>query len=209
MKIYTKTGDNGETSYIGGRVSKASEMVDVLGNLDELNASLGLTIAQSTKPKRPKSKPSVLSFDSTIISIQSTLFDIGAVVASPSPVLKSSTLAKILPAKTLELEKQIDETEATLPALQNFILPGGAPTGASLHVARAICRRAERSIVKLISSIDFKSDIQEAYQQNLKDTQKYLNRLSDYLFVLARFVNQAEGAPERTWVGSEHTKLKI
>lgn len=175
MKIYTRTGDKGNTGLFGGqRVPKSSVRLHAYGTLDELNAVLGVIVAD--KSLAPPLKPQ-------LIKIQMLLFQIGADLATP---LESK--AKILrmnakPAKTLET--WIDEMEKELPPITRFILPGGSAVGAKLHEARTVCRGAERLIVELRD----KEKITEAIIT-------IINRLSDYLFVAARYANKHLGIPE-------------
>lgn len=176
MKIYTKTGDAGETGLFGGgRVPKDDPRVRAYGDVDELNAWIGFAIAIHLP-----------TFESNVLeTIQRDLFAIGAELATPN----SAKLRASLDAATVgALERVIDSYDPKLKPLKNFILPGGSPKGAALHVARTVCRRAERSVVTLARS----------QQINLLIIQ-YLNRLSDLLFVLARAVNMQAGHDEITW----------
>ncbi|GAB4225493.1 MAG: cob(I)yrinic acid a,c-diamide adenosyltransferase [Chlamydiales bacterium] len=187
MKIYTKTGDKGDTSLFNGeRVSKSDEKIHTLGTLDECNATLGLAI--SYLPDEPKFK----KVHNQLIEIQHALFDIGAAVATPR---SSSNEKKINQTRfdnqaTKSVEDWIDEWDKELPPLKTFILPGGHPSAAVLHLARNICRRAERHAVPL----SLHEDVSEQVMM-------YLNRLSDYLFVLSRVVNHLTGIQESPWRG--------
>lgn len=179
MKIYTRTGDRGETAFLGGkRVSKADLRVSAYGEVDELNAWLGLVRASGLDEPLAH----------IVEQIQRDLFAIGARLADPS-----GTVADRLDKTTVgeqhvrRLEAWIDELEGGLPPLRRFILAGGSPSGASLHVARTICRRAERSIVRLGA---------DALEPPLLE---YINRLSDLLFVMARAANHRAGVPETEW----------
>ena len=176
MKIYTKTGDGGETGLFGGgRVPKDDPRVRAYGDVDELNATLGFGAAL---------EPGDFELE-TLHTIQRDLFSIGAELATPNPAkLRDSVTADQVSA----LEQVIDRHEATLPALKNFILPGGAPKAAAFHLARTTCRRAERSVVTLARA-----------QQINPVIIHYLNRLSDLLFVLARAVNQRAGHSDIVW----------
>lgn len=184
MKIYTKTGDSGETALYGGtRVSKASARVDSYGNIDELNSFIGVAKAQI-------SDENILS---QLENIQFNLFTLGSEAATPTDKLMlangKSRLSLVLDEKDIEeLESWMDEMEATLQPLQYFILPGGGSGATAFHVARTVCRRAERSLVFLNDSEPVRPELI-----------KYLNRLSDYLFVLARFVSQLNGEKEEYW----------
>jgi cob(I)alamin adenosyltransferase len=180
VKIYTKTGDQGQTGLIGGtRVPKDHARVAAYGDIDELNAAIGLAKAHTRDARL-----------STLLGeIQRDLFALGAQLADPTAkVGAKKAKAAITAARILRLEKAIDNREAALPPLTAFILPGGAPLGASLHLARTICRRAERAIVTLARSEPVDPRVLA-----------YVNRLADLLFVLARFENQRSGEPEDRW----------
>jgi len=178
VKIYTRTGDSGETALFDNRrVSKADPLVDAYGEVDELNAWLGLV----------RSAWSGQDIDDALVHIQRDLFAVGAQLADPSERLAGRvTKAFISDADVERLETLIDRLERELPPLTRFILAGGAPAGASLHVARTVCRRAERRIVALSPPPDLL-------------IVRYINRLSDLLFVLARVVNHRAGQPETEW----------
>jgi cob(I)alamin adenosyltransferase len=178
MKIYTKGGDTGETSLFDQtRVSKADARVDAYGEVDELNAALGVA--------RSHLQPGELA--EAIEAIQKDLFGIGAMLADPAAKIAARvTKAHVGDAEVARLEALIDRLEEELPPLRRFILPGGGRAGASLHLARTICRRAERRVVALGA---------EAHPGVIV----YLNRLSDLLFVMARAVNHREGVPETEW----------
>ncbi len=178
MKIYTKTGDMGETSLYGGRrVEKDAVRIEAYGTVDELNAHLGVVRTLALPP----------GVNELLERIQNELFVLGADLATP-PGTTSSNVRRIDTAAVQRLEQDIDRLDVTLPELRTFILPSGSPAGAALHVARTICRRAERRTVHLIreESLDRLPVI-------------YLNRLADLLFVLARHVNHALGSPETPW----------
>ena len=176
MKIYTRTGDQGETSLFDGtRVSKADARVDTYGDVDELQAWLGFA--------RAAGAPERLAV--MIEQLQRDLFALGAQLADPAhKIADRVTKATLSSDDIARLEGWIDALEAGLPPLRHFILAGGAPAGASLHVARAVCRRAERRMVALGAD-------------PLLVT--YVNRLSDLLFVMARAANHDTGAPETEW----------
>ena len=179
MKIYTKTGDAGETSlFDNSRVSKADARVDAYGEVDELNACLGAARAAGVDP----------DIGRVVESIQRDLFAVGARLADPSSrIAERVTKAAVSDAQVLLLEQTIDRLESELPPLRRFILPGGSAAGALLHLARTVCRRAERRVVGLgAGAADATVVI-------------YLNRLSDLLFVMARAVNHRAGAPETEW----------
>lgn len=187
MKIYTKTGDKGETSlFTGQRVSKSD--LDALGTIDEVNCALGVCLAHLPRGSK---------YDEVceqLITIQHTLFDLGAALATPLTRAKAAKISKTRfdSEGTALLEKWIDAMEEHLPKLHTFILPGGSLLGAHLHLARSISRRAER----LIIPIHLEGDVSD-------DVLMYINRLSDYLFVCSRYVNHLTHTPEVTW---EHHK---
>jgi len=176
MKIYTKTGDAGDTGLFGGgRVPKDDPRVRAYGDVDELNAALGFAAALA---------PADFEL-TTVQSIQRDLFSIGAELATPNPAkLRAAVTADQVSA----LEQVIDKHEATLAPLKNFILPGGTPKAAAFHLARTTCRRAERAVVTLSREQQINSVIIH-----------YLNRLSDLLFVLARAVNKQAGGSDIAW----------
>ncbi|MSR67639.1 cob(I)yrinic acid a,c-diamide adenosyltransferase [Candidatus Peribacteria bacterium] len=176
MKIYTRTGDKGKTGLFGGqRVPKSALRLHAYGSLDELNACLGVVTSEDNLPK-PLSKQ--------IEEIQSLLFQIGADLATP--LESSANILRMTEAPAMQMEQWIDEMELSLSPLTRFILPGGSRAGAELHFARTICRRAERLIVEL----DEKEKI-------TKTIIVIINRLSDYLFVAARYANKKLSAEEK------------
>lgn len=179
MKIYTKTGDKGETSLFGGkRVSKADLRVEAYGTVDELNSLVGFVIAKSIKSEE--------IVDKTLMGIQNDLLTIGSSLATPA---KSHTLPmKNLDTRVDEFERIIDKMTEVLPPLAQFILPGGSQTGALLHVARSVARRAERRIVALAKKEDIDTRILI-----------YFNRLSDLFFTMARYINHQENHMEHVW----------
>ena len=179
MKIYTRTGDSGDTGLFGGpRVRKDDIRIEAYGTVDELNAVLGLARAE----------PASADLSQLLESLQHDLFVIGAELATPEP--GQQQLPAIGTADVERLEGCIDQYEAELPPLKQFILPGGSAGGATLHVARAVCRRAERCVITLQG----KSETEISSSIII-----YLNRLSDLLFVLARFANQQAAQPEIAW----------
>lgn len=181
MKIYTKVGDKGKTFLMDNtNVYKDSTRVSAYGAVDELNSFLGIVIARIGKPCEKYQK---YLFD-ILITIQKDLFLIGSSLANP----KSRVLDVNLNDKTIVFEGQIDYMTKMLPKLSNFILPGGGRLGAFLHIARAVCRRAERDIVRL--SQKEKTD---------KTLLSYFNRLSDLLFTMARYANYNENQKEIIW----------
>ena len=179
MKIYTKTGDTGETSLFDNtRVSKADARVDAYGEVDELNACLGVARGAGVDEE----------IATLIESLQKDLFALGARLADPSARIAARVEKVVIGSDAVErLELTIDRLEATLPPLRRFILPGGSPAGAALHLARTICRRAERRVIGLGSG---------AVDPILL---VYMNRLSDLLFVMARVVNHRSGVAETEW----------
>jgi cob(I)alamin adenosyltransferase len=182
MKVYTRGGDGGETSLFGGgRVGKGHARVEALGDVDELNASLGWAINEIDEPETR----------SRLESIQHDLFAIGAELATPpARAGRAKPETPRLPEGHVTLlERWIDEVQEGLPPLTAFVLPGGARGAAALHLARTVCRRAERAVVRLGES--------EAVDMTVVP---YLNRLSDLLFVLARGENQRAGAGDVEWV---------
>ena len=178
MKLYTRTGDAGETSrFDGTRVSKSDSRVDAYGEVDELNAWLGLARASRLDD----------DLDAEIVQLQRDLFALGAQLADPADKITDRvTKAALGDNDVARLEQVIDRLEADLPPLRRFILAGGSPAGAALHVARTVCRRAERRMVALQPPVD-------------AVLVRYVNRLSDLLFVLAREVNHRAGAAETDW----------
>jgi cob(I)alamin adenosyltransferase len=186
MKIYTKKGDAGETGLIGGaRVAKDHLRVQACGELDELNAILGLVQANAAF-----GLPLPAGLDAELRSLQADLFLLGAELATPRG--GSLGLRGINATSTEVLEQAIDRMEASLPPLKSFILPGGSVAGAQLHLARTVCRRVERRIAVLHRAEPLRSDVLQ-----------YVNRFSDYLFVAARYVNQALGIVESPWIPRE------
>lgn len=181
MKIYTRTGDKGTTSLFGGtRVSKSSLRVEAYGTVDELNSVIGVVIAES---QNYNSK-----VKSELERIQYDLFDIGAGLASPG-IKNQESRIKNLEKRVVEFEKFIDEMTKELPELRNFILSGGGKAGSLLHVARTVCRRAERRIVALAKK-----------EHVARDVLIYFNRLSDLVFTMARYINMKEKKVETIWV---------
>ncbi len=178
MKIYTRTGDAGETAlFDNSRVSKADPRVDAYGEVDELNAWLGFVRASGIDA----------DLDADLIRIQRDLFAVGAQLADPAERLADRVTKAFVADEDVErLERLIDRLEQELPPLTRFILPGGAAAGGALHVARTVCRRAERRIVGLTPVAD-------------ELLIRYINRLSDLLFVLARVVNHRVHQPETEW----------
>lgn len=180
MRIYTKTGDDGQTGLFGGgRVSKAHARVEAYGAVDELNSVIGLALAQLSDAQASQ----------RLALVQSDLFAIGAHLATPAETRgKRPQLPDLPGARVEQMEQWMDELDAALPELRVFILPGGTVAGATLHVARSVARRAERRVIALAGQDTVDSGIVV-----------YLNRLSDYLFLLARMTNSRAGVAERPW----------
>ena len=171
MKIYTRTGDSGETSLFGGtRISKKDLRIESYGTIDELNACIG--VARASWPSSP--------IDAQLQKVQADLFDIGAYLAAPN----SDRFTSVPAERIADLERDIDRMEDELSPLKSFILPGGSLAASHLHIARTVCRRSERLIVALGDS---------------STTLAYLNRLADYLFVAARFANKHHGVADTPW----------
>lgn len=186
MKIYTRTGDAGASGLIGGeRVRKHHLRLEAYGAVDELNSALGCALAASLPD----------SVSEPIEWVQHELFVIGAELAAPKP--SETSLPRTTPAMVTRLERAIDGWEAGLPQLREFILPGGSPGAAYLHLSRAVCRRAERRITELADVI---AGDDTATDDPISPTLlAYINRLGDALFVAARLVNQASGQSEHPW----------
>lgn len=183
MKIYTRTGDGGETGLFGGkRVPKHHLRVEAYGQVDELNAVIGLALALEPRPYARD----------VLEQAQRDLFTIGAELATPdlAKLAKALRGPRVGPPAVAALEQAIDRHEAGLPPLREFILPGGVPKAAALHLARTVCRRAERAVVMFH---------RKHRTGGSSSVVPYLNRLSDLLFVLARAANHAAGAPDQPW----------
>lgn len=179
MKIYTKGGDKGETSLLGGtRVAKSHERVEAYGNLDELNSFIGLVRDRDINPH----------YRDILIRIQQNLFVAEALIAR-DPEKQTRELPTLSDQEITLLEREIDAMNEELPPLTNFILPGGHTVVSECHIARTVCRRAERSLIRLNQS----SPVEDIII-------RFLNRLSDYLFVLARKTGQDLGATETPWI---------
>ncbi len=178
MKIYTKTGDTGETSLFGGtRVSKDVLRIEAYGTVDELNSILGVCRSFNTAQE----------IDSILQQIQDTLFTLGADLATPFSV-QSQAITRIAHSDYEVFERTIDALTEKIEPLKSFILPGGNRVAAMIHLARTVCRRAERYVVRLMHEEEINNE-----------TIIYLNRLSDLLFVLARYANALSGTPEVKW----------
>jgi len=179
MKIYTKTGDRGDTRLFDGTgVRKHNDRVEAYGEVDELNSFIGAAAAFIDDGE----------LVTMLNDIQKDLFSVGAQLADPGFKERNKPKFIVSPDRTAALEKAIDAFETELPPLRQFILAGGGRAGALLHVARTVCRRAERRVVSLSEKVDVHPNVIE-----------YLNRLSDFLFVIARVVNRREGKQEIPW----------
>lgn len=185
-RIYTKRGDTGETSLAGGqRVAKDSLRIEAYGTIDELNACTG--VANLDCQKQAGQDPRMGLLAAMILRVQHELFNLGSILATrPEDVHPKQ--ARITPAEVLQLEREIDAMNEDLPPLRSFVLPGGTRLNASLHVARTVCRRAERLLIALSR--------QEAVPP---ETIQYLNRLSDAMFVWSRWANYVLHVPEVLW----------
>jgi cob(I)alamin adenosyltransferase len=182
MKIYTKTGDRGDTGLFGGaRVSKASTRVTAYGEVDELNSVIGLVL----------SEPFDAGISALLTDVQSRLFDVGAELATAPDSKVALGIPLIGEPEVERLEQAIDLAESELAPLKTFVLPGGCRAAAYLHLARTVCRRAERCMVQLASD--------EAVRP---EALRYLNRLSDALFVFARLANHRANIADVPWVGA-------
>ena len=185
-KIYTGTGDRGKTSLFSGeRVPKSFERVETYGDVDELNSILG--ILASTLPE------DLLEFNVELRAFQSDLLHIGAWLATTPDSPFSGELLEIGDEQITRLEEAIDRMEEDLPTLRSFIIPGGHQSAAYAHMARTVCRRTERHVVKLMVKGH------ERNAESLRGVIVFLNRLSDYLFVFARYCNLMMGVPDTLW----------
>ncbi|MBJ6759546.1 cob(I)yrinic acid a,c-diamide adenosyltransferase [Myxococcaceae bacterium JPH2] len=180
MKIYTKSGDAGETGLFGGgRVAKDDARVDAYGEVDELNATLGMARGFSLPP----------DLDALLQRIQDQLFTVGSVLATPTGTKASSYIPELKASWAEDMEHAIDRFEEELPKMTHFILPGGTQAAAALHLGRTVCRRCERRSVPLVREGDVPASVVV-----------YLNRLSDLLFVMARLANHRAGVPDVKWI---------
>jgi cob(I)alamin adenosyltransferase len=187
MKIYTGTGDRGRTSLFSGeRVSKDQRRIEAYGDLDELNAVLGALAASMPRERSQLCEE--------IEVIQSDLFDAGAWLATRQDTPSQEVLAEVDRGRVERLERSIDRMGQELPALKEFILPGGHIAASWAHIARTVCRRVERRVVALSHD-----PAEYTSPDELRGIITWLNRLSDYLFVLARYCNHVTGVPEITW----------
>jgi cob(I)alamin adenosyltransferase len=186
MKIYTKSGDTGETGLFGGgRVPKDDERVDAYGEVDELNAALGLA----------RGFPLPADLEGLLQRLQEQLFTVGAVLATPAGTKASSYIPVLQAAWVEAMEHAIDAFEGELPKMTHFILPGGSQASSALHLARTVCRRAERRVIPLVREGKVAADVV-----------MFLNRLSDLLFVMARVANHRAGVADVKWIPEPPTK---
>lgn len=185
MKLYTKSGDDGSTGLFGGgRVAKDDPRVEAYGTVDELNATLGLAVAAANG-----AAPLMIRLREILTSIQSRLFDLGADLATPADSAHADRIARIEVSHVAEAEAWIDEVDGGNVEMTHFVLPGGTELAGRLHLARTVCRRAERAIVTLRATAPV-SDPALAY----------VNRISDLLFAMARRANLAAGVPDVPWL---------
>jgi cob(I)alamin adenosyltransferase len=192
MRIYTKFGDTGLTALFDGtRVPKSHLRIDTYGTLDELNSHLGLAIAHCPDPPLAQQ----------LTDLQIDLFILSSDLATPAGSKNEAKITRTSPQAIADLEQQIDDATAQLPPLKRFILPGGTPTAARLHVARTVCRRAERLLTALLAA-----EQNTPQEPALHTPLIYLNRLSDLLFTLARLANKREGRPDVEWDASDARK---
>lgn len=188
--LYTGTGDTGLTSLVTGqRVNKECQRLEAYGTLDELSSHLGSIIACTDCPTDDRH---------TLLQVQNLLFDLGAYLATlPQPGTKPN-VARLTPNHITAIETRIDTLDTLTPTLRCFILPGGTPLAATTHIARTVCRRAERRIISLS-------------RNEYVDPQliKYINRLSDYLFILARYINHLAGVEDTPWKKTDSTQKTL
>jgi len=186
-KIYTKVGDDGQTSLVSGtKISKGHIRLEAYGTVDELNSTLGVARAELKRAKGAKKNR--LKLDAWFQEIQNDLFNLGSLLACEKPEI-SKKLPSISEKQITEMETQIDQMTKVLKPLRQFILPGGHPLAATLHVSRTVCRRAERWTVRLSKEEDSIDPL----------TIKYLNRLSDFLFTASRYANHLMKTAETVW----------
>lgn len=191
VKVYTRTGDDGTTyCFKSGRIPKDDRLIEAIGSVDELNSMLGLLVAQLN------AEPGAITPEeiAEIQSIQNRLFDVGGALATWSVEKQFAELLSRI--DEVPLEQWIDRMEEQLPEIRQFILPGGAIVASQAHLCRAFCRRAERHVVAVYHGL---AEDSERVANGLLKVMKYLNRLSDYLFVVARYLNQQAGGREIFW----------
>lgn len=187
-RVYTRTGDRGDTGLVGGhRVGKDDLRIDCYGTVDELNSVLGLA-RQHTRPQRPEEAGPLAELDAILARVQNELFNLGSLLATRAEDLRP-TQPVIKEHHVTRLEHEIDQFNEELPELRSFVLPGGGSLGAHLHLARTVCRRAERDIVALNTEEPVPTEVLV-----------YVNRLSDWLFALARAENAVNGVADVAWI---------
>lgn len=186
-RVYTRTGDDGKTALVGGdRVAKTDPRIAAYGDVDELNCVLGMVRAELAEPAYANNKD-VSHLDETLAFVQQELFDLGSELATP-PEAEYDGMIRIGDVQVTRLEGMIDELQDDLEPLKSFVLPGGGKAGAALHLARTVCRRAERLTVGLLTECG-----------GTDGPARYLNRLSDLLFVQARWIALKTGKAETLW----------
>ncbi len=190
MKIYTKTGDNGETGIVGSRLLKNNPIIECIGVFDELNASLGIVITEIKLDETLNEFENVTNTLNILFQIQDAIFEVGSILANTRGGTDYLKLTSVL-------EKEIDSLEEKLPKLQNFILPGGCRISSLIHLSRTICRRAERSLVNLKESKKLSNNVLK--DKEFSDILIFVNRLSDYLFEIARYFNVLKNCEEIIW----------
>ena len=189
MKVYTGTGDGGKTSLFSGeRITKSDARIEAYGDLDELNAVVG-SVAAALHEHRER-----MELKSQLVEIQSNLFQVGALLATSPDSAAADHLSPVTSEQIQRLENRIDAMDARLEPLNAFIIPGGDPSAAWAHVARTVCRRVERRVVKLAAS-------DAVIRNGLEEMLTYLNRLSDYFFIFARYCNHLAGVTDELWKG--------
>lgn len=195
MKIYTKTGDKGETGIIGRRLIKSDPTIQAIGEMDELNASIGICIVLLKNNLSDLNRMEYSKILNILVKIQSNIFAAGGVLASGNINIDFEQ-------ETQDLEKSIDLVHDQLEPLKNFILPGGSLLSSHIHLSRTICRRAERGLVQYLEliSIEKVKYKKEIANKNNISILKYFNRMSDYLFTLARYINKLDKIEDILWI---------
>ena len=200
-KVYTGVGDGGQTQLVGGKwVAKHDVRVECLGTLDELNSALGLVLAFAQQQALQKQKYLQASLKRALQPVQQRLFDLGAELATPATELQTTAIKQ---EDVAWLEAAMDSLNESLPPLESFVLPGGGMLAAQLHLARTVCRRAERCCVRLYRETEGEAALE---QPEKRYSLVYLNRLSDWLFVLARWVAHQEKEAETLWQPRQTTE---
>ncbi len=193
-RVYTRTGDDGTTGLVGGRrVAKDDAQVIAYGEVDELSSVIGVVRAALSQPPYRR-RVAARSLDRALAEVQQELFDLGSELAT-APEDAYPEMVRIGDAQVTRLERRIDQLAAEIAPLRSFVLPGGGPAGAALHLARCVCRRAERSVVGLVRA-----------GRATGEVARYLNRLSDLLFVEARWIAAKTGFAETLWEPGQRKK---